>query len=93
MTTVWISDNADLPPDVPVADGDLLVRPMGAEVAVGEVHGGVAQWSDERVAVTLLPAGSLDDAEPVGSLRRPRDQEVLATVVRGVQVASVERGG
>jgi hypothetical protein len=93
MTTVWILDSAELPPDSPATDGDVLLRSVGADVVVGRVSGGVAQWYDERVAVELLPAGALDDAEQVGSLRRPREQEALATAARGVQVATDERGG
>jgi hypothetical protein len=93
MTTVWLLDQDALPADSPATDGDLVLRETGGEVAVGEVRSGSAVWYDERVAAALLPPGSLADAEPVGSLRRPREQEALVTAVRGVHSASMERGG
>lgn len=92
MARVWRIEEDELPAGSEAAEGDIVMRRTGEEVAVGRVHGGAVTWSDQRLSTSLLPPGALDEVDPVGALQRPRQQEPLLTAAQGVETAAADRG-
>ena len=76
MTIHQIDQGADVPSSA--ADGDVVLRREGDDVAVGRVTAGGPEWLGSVPASTLPLDG--DDA-------------ALETAARGVASALVERGG
>jgi hypothetical protein len=69
-------------------DGEqYVVRPEGANVAVGRRIGGDVTWL-ETVAGDLLPGSAREALD-----RGDTSDEALLTALRGVLQAEVERGG